>query len=73
MATDLQKKKIALMMGYVSGLHAAAKELEAEGLVEMDMTCCQLEDVFETLEPLLGPAVWVSSIPAERSAALDGE
>lgn len=48
------KRRIAGILGCVAALHQEAKGLEAEGVEEMDMTCCQLEDLFATLEPLLG-------------------
>jgi hypothetical protein len=51
--TDEQKRRVAVLMGMIAGLHAEGKRLEAEGVEEMDMFCCQMEDTFTVLEPLL--------------------
>lgn len=48
------KPALAAFLGCVSALHKQAKILEAGAdLVEMDMVCCALEDMWGVIIPLL--------------------
>lgn len=52
---ELRRKKIAYLMGTLSEVHTQIKQIEAvDGIEDMDMICCGLEDVFAMMEPLLG-------------------
>lgn len=51
--TTLQRKRLAVMAGSISGLHEVAKNLEAEGVEGLDPIACALEDIFGILNGLI--------------------
>lgn len=53
MATHMQRAQLAGFAGVVCGLHAQAKTHEANGIPEMDMVACALEDIYGMLLPVI--------------------
>lgn len=51
--SEEQRARVAYLMGSLAAIHGEAKRLEAEGVEEMDMVACQVEDTYSTLLPLV--------------------